>query len=448
MKNALSSQKIKQMAYEKDWERIKKILSNKSSQDIADIMKNIPSKDVAIVFRLLHPRQAARIFSEFSTRKKLNLLKNTSSKHTRILLSELSADDRTYLFEELPGEFTQRLLNLLSEDVRKETLDLLGYPEGSVGRLMTPDYIAVRSDWTISKALNHVRKHGKDAETVNVVFVVDGKWRLVDEIPLRRLIISNPRKKVKSVMDLRFVSINAEDKRENAVNLIKKYDLIALPVVDSKNVLLGIVTVDDVLDVLEDETTEDIYKGASVNPLFVQYSEASYLTLYKKRIIWLSLLAVTGFITTAIIAKFEQAIAAVVALAFFIPVLIGSGGNTGSQSATLIIRALATGDLSLRKWLDVLKKEIAVGIFLGATLGTILYLMGYFWRGGPEIGLIVGLSAVAIILWANLVGSLLPIILVKLKFDPAVVSSPLIATLVDITGLLIYFSIAEWWLQL
>ncbi len=222
---------------------------------------------------------------------------------------------------------------------------------------------------------------------------------------------------------------------------------MALPVIDKDGVLLGIVTVDDIMDVLEDEVMEDIEKGVSILPLGINYSSASVWTLYKKRIVWLSLLAVAGFMSSNVIAAFEHTLATAVALAFFIPILIGSGGNTGSQSATLIVRAIATGDITLRKWFNVIKKELVVGLLLGVSLGTILGLWGSLWRGGWAVGFIVGLAMVAIVLWANLVGSLLPLILTKFNLDPAVVSSPLITTLVDATGLLIYFSIATWWLS-
>ncbi|MBW2988322.1 magnesium transporter, partial [Candidatus Woesearchaeota archaeon] len=327
------------------------------------------------------------------------------------------------------------------------TLKLLGYPEESVGRLMTPEYVAIRPGWTIAKALSHIRKFGKDAETINMVYVVDEDWHLLDDLPLRRLILASPKSRVSSLMDYRFVAISPYEDQERAVKLFEDHNLVALPVIDKDGVLLGIVTVDDIMDVLEDEVMEDIEKGVSILPLGINYSSASVWTLYKKRIVWLSLLAVAGFMSSNVIAAFEHTLATAVALAFFIPILIGSGGNTGSQSATLIVRAIATGDITLRKWFNVIKKELVVGLLLGVSLGTILGLWGSLWRGGWAVGFIVGLAMVAIVLWANLVGSLLPLILTKFNLDPAVVSSPLITTLVDATGLLIYFSIATWWLS-
>ncbi len=447
MPNESVESKIQELIKQKDWRRLKEILSGWPAPDIADLFENIREEDVVILFRLLHKQQAASVFSEVESNKQMALLQEMSNEHVRDIISELSPDDRTELFEELPGEITQRLLNLLPSDIRRESLELLGYPEESVGRLMTPEYVAIRPHWTIEQALEHIRRYGRDAETIHIAYVVDEKWHLLDDIPLRRLILADPEQKVESLMDERFVSILAHEDQEKAIELTKRYNLFALPVIDSENVLLGIVTVDDILDVLEEEVTEDIHKGASIVPLETSYSAASVWTLYRKRIVWLSLLLVALFLSASVIAAFEKTLTAIVALAFFMPVLIGCGGNTGTQSATLVIRAIATGDLSLRKWYSVMKKELLVGLLLGVTLGGLLYLWSSFWKGGAALGPIAGMSMVIIVLWANLVGSLLPIILTKMKLDPAVVSNPLITTLLDATGLLVYFSIAKWWLR-
>jgi len=321
-------------------------------------------------------------------------------------------------------------------------MKLLGYPEDSVGRLMTPDFIAIYSHWTVSQSLKHVRKFGKDAETVNIVYVVDEQWHLLDDITLRKLVLANLTEKVENLMDMDFHSISAAEDQEEAVNIMKKYNLIVLPVVDSQNILLGVITIDDVIDVYEDEVTEDIHKGASVIPFELNYTTSSTFSLFRKRIIWLSLLAIAGFLSSSVISSFEGTLGKIVVLAFFIPVLIGAGGNTGTQSATLIIRALVTGDLTPKKWFSVIKKELFVGLLLGIALGTILYIWSYFWQGEKMLSLVIGLSVVLIAVWANLIGSLLPIILRRLRLDPAVVSSPLISTIMDTSGLFIYFSIA------
>ncbi len=444
----LSGSEIQELLSQKKWREIKKTISLYPAPDIADLWEGLDEQDMFIVFRLLARQLAADVFNELQPNRQISLLEQMRSVHVRAIISELSPDERTDLFEELPGEMTQKLLNLLPPDIRKESLKLLGYPRDSVGRLMTPHYVAIRPQWTIERAFEHIRLYGHDAETIDMVYVVDGKWHLLDEIPLSRLILTDPQQKIESVMDQRFISVSAFEDQEKAIKLIERYNLVAVPVVDSGNVLLGIVTVDDILDVLQDEITEDIQKGASVVPLGMSYSAASVWTLYRRRISWLSLLAVISFLSVGIIAAFENILATVVALAFFIPLVIHTGGNAGTQAATLVIRAIATGDLTLKKWFDVIKKELCIGLLLGVTLGAILYLCSSLWLGDSEIGLVVGISGTAVVLWANLAGSLLPIVLTKLRLDPAVISSPFITTMMDITGLLIYFSIAIWWLGL
>lgn len=442
MLKELLTPEIKELFESKDWRTLKETLAEWAAQDIVDLMDSIEGDEKAIIFRLLPRDLAAEVFSELDSNEQKSLLKQMSNEHIREIFLELPPDDRTDVFEELPARVTKRLLNLLPPDERKEAMKLLGYPEDSVGRLMTPDFVAIRPYWTVVQSFEHIRRFGRDAETVNIVFVVDEKWHLLDDITLRKLILANPAEKVENLMDKEFHSISASDDQEEAVKMMKKYNLIVLPVVDSENVLLGVITVDDVIDVYEDEVTEDIHKGASVIPFEVNYTTASAFSLFKKRIIWLSLLAVAGFLSSNVISAFEGTLGKIIILAFFIPVLIGAGGNTGTQSATLIIRALVTGDLTPQKWFNVIKKELFVGLLLGIALGAILYVWSYFWQGEKILSLVIGLSVLLIAVWANLIGSLLPIILRKLRLDPAIVSSPLISTIMDASGLFIYFSIA------
>lgn len=455
MKNAQSGPaglpplpEIRQLIELKNWRALKDSLSACPPSDIADLLEGLEAKEAVLLFRLLPRQLAADVFSEIAIEAQRHLLHQMSDEHILGILLELSPDERTELFEELPGKVTQRLLNLLPPEERQEALRLLGYPENSVGRLMTPDYVAIRPSWTVAQALSHIRRWGRDAETINRVYVIDEHWHLIDDIGLRRLILAEPQERVETLMDRSFVAIPALEDQETAVKLMKRYDLIVLPVVDSQNVLLGVVTVDDILDVLEDEVTEDIQKGASVMPFEVNYTTAPVWTLFRKRIIWLLLLVLAGFLSGSVIAAFEEALGALIVLAFFIPVLIDTGGNTATQSATLIIRAIAIGDLTPRRWFSVVKKELLIGLLLGVALSVILSLWAYFWRGTPTVSLVVGLAVIIIALWANLLGSLLPIALTKLRLDPAIISSPLITTIMDVTGLLIYFSIAIWLLRL
>lgn len=444
MLKALLLPEIQDLIKKKDWYQLKEILPLWPEVDVAELLLALSEEDRVILFRLLQKEQAALVFSYFDTTAQMSLLRHLTDEQIRSIILELDPDDRTQLFGELPGQLTQRLINMLPASERREALKLIGYPEKSIGRLMTPDYVAIKPNWTIEKALEHIRKWGQDAETIQMIYVVDENWHLIDDISLRTVILASPQQKVEEIMDKRFISLSPWQPQEEAVQMMRKYDRVALPVVDSSGVLLGIVTVDDIMDVFEEETTEDIHKGAAIAPLEEKYVATSIKTLYKKRVWWLLLLLIGNFFSSHVIAAFEDAIKAVIALAFFIPVLIDSGGNTGSQSATLIIRAMATGELELKKWFSVLKKELIVGILLGITLGGALFLRSYFWKGGFDVGLVLALSIIVIVVWANLIGGLLPFLLKKIHLDPAVISSPLITTIIDATGLLIYFFIAKW----
>jgi len=434
---------IEELIEKRDWKTLKVALSEFPPEDVAELINALDEKEVVLAFRLVSKEKASDVFAELNPNLQELILRHVADKEIQALVEELPPDDRTALFEDLPGQLTQRILNLLPAEERKEALNLLGYPEDSVGRLMTPDYIAVKRDWPVEKALEHIRRYGRDAETINVIFVVDAHWKLLDAVPIRRFILADAHQRVANIMDNAFVAVRATDDQEVAYQIMKKYNLTVLPVVDAEGILLGIVTVDDVLDVSEEETTEDFQKISAVEPIEERYYTVSPFRLYRKRIGWLMILLLTDFLSSSIIAHFEQAIQSVIALAFFIPVLIDSGGNISAQSSTLTIRALATGDLTLKNWFAVVKKELPIGLLIGCTLGLVLYVRGFFWRGGPTIGMVVGLAMIAITIWSNLLGSLLPIALTKLKLDPAVISSPLLTTAVDSTGLIIYFTLAE-----
>jgi magnesium transporter len=433
---------IEEYIEKKDWNTLKELLQDLPPVDIAELLNEIDEKNATILFRLIPRQFSSDVFAEIESARQKYLLNHILNEDIKKIISDLSPDDRTELLEELPGQLTQKLLNLLPPEDRKESLELLGYPEKSVGRLMTPDYVAVRPEWQINKALDHIKDWGKDAETINMVYVTDEHWKLMDDIPIRRFLLAKPEKSVSDIMDKKFVFIEVNEDQEIAYHVMKKYNLNVLPVVDREGVLLGIVTIDDMIDIQEEEITEDFQKTSAVSPVEVNYSFASPYLLYRKRIGWLMILLLTDFFSSSIIAHFQGAIKAVIALAFFIPILIDSGGNIASQVSTLVIRALAVGDLTVNRWFNVVKKELLIGLLLGASLGIILYVRSFFWRGGPEVGMVVALSMIAITLWSNLLGSLLPIILTKFKLDPAVISGPLLTTVVDSTGLLIYFSLA------
>ena len=361
---------------------------------------------------------------------------------TRALLADLSPDDRTAMLEELPATVTRRLMDLLSPEDLAESRQLLGYPEESVGRLMTPDYLSIRAEWPCEQALAHIRKFGRDSEIFNILYVTDASGKLVDIVRMRRLIMTEPAALIQEMLNYNCVSISAYDDREVAVEMIQRYDVNALPVVDSEGVLLGIVTVDDILDVAEEEATEDIQKGAAVAPLETRYSVASPAQLFRKRIGWLLVLIFVNLISASVISSYEAYVMEFITLALFMPLVIASGGNCGAQSATLMVRAIATGDLELSDWVMAVGKELLVGALLGVAMAVIAGVVSQLYGGDSHIAWIVGLSMIAIVFVANSFGALLPFVLSRLNVDPAAASSPLITSVMDVLGLLIYFSIA------
>ncbi|MEX0929727.1 MAG: magnesium transporter [Balneolales bacterium] len=443
MMNELIKPEILELIENQRWTELRESIEDWPVPEVADLMYGLEKSDRVLLFRILPRSLSSELFSYLEPESQNELLIDLTDEETRHLLANLRPDDRTALLDELPGQITQRLLNLLSPQDLKEARQLLGYPEESVGRLMTPDYLAIRASWTIGQALEHIRKMGKKSETINVIYVTDRSWKLIDALELQVLILAEPEQIVQDVMYNSFVSISAFDDREVAVQMMQRYDKTVLPVVDSEGVLLGIVTVDDVFDVAEEEATEDFHKGAAVAPLKTSYRDATIFSLFSKRLPWLIILVFVNLISSGVIEAFEDVLASALALAFFIPLLIDSGGNTGAQSATLMVRAIATGDIQLSQWLRTVGKEVFVGITLGIIMGGASWVLGYF-RGGWEIGVVVGVSMILIVLTANIIGTILPFLLTKINIDPAVASSPLITTIVDAVGLLIYFSIAAW----
>jgi Mg2+ transporter (mgtE) len=360
-------------------------------------------------------------------------------------LEELSLDDLADALQAVEEEdpaLARKLKEALDPETRAEVEELTQYEEDEAGGLMTPEYVAVRASMTVEDVLRFLRRAAPDAETIYYLYVVDEEGRLMGVLSLRDLIVADPRTKVAEIMNPKVVYVRTDTDQEEVARLMADYDFTVLPVVDEEGHLVGIVTVDDVLDVLEEEATEDIHKLAAVDVPDLVYSQASPLQLWLARVRWLIILILTGMVTSSILQGFESVLEAVTALAFYVPVLIGTGGNTGNQSATLIIRALATRDLDLRDWRRVLFKETVVGSLLGLTLASVLLIKVGLDGYGPLIP-VVGLSLFLLVLFANLVGSTLPMVLRRLGVDPALVSNPLIATLSDVIGLLIYLSVAR-----
>ncbi|MEJ5166028.1 MAG: magnesium transporter [Thermoanaerobaculia bacterium] len=433
---------IKELLKEKKFLEIKEGIKDWEAPEVADLLMELDEEEQGIFFRLLTRQQAAEVFSYLDITSQRNLLETFTHENIKMILQDLPPDDRTALLEELPAEVTRNLLSLLSPEDLKEARTLLGYPEDSVGRLMTPDYVALKPYVTVETALCEIRLSGKNKETIDRIYIVDDNYKLIDDIPLKELIFAEPEQKIEEIMDGNFVAISAYKDREEAVEMMKKYDLIALPVVDSNGVLVGIVTHDDILDVAEEEATEDIQRIAAVAPLDLPYDKTSIWTLFKKRVIWLFLLLFAYFFSSTLIAHYENLLNKIIALSFFLPMLIGSGGNTGSQSATLIVRALALKEIDARDWFKIFFKELLIGFLLGTTLSIFLFIRSATWQG-IVIGVIVSVSLILIIIFANLIGALLPLFLSKIKVDPAVASSPFVTTLIDGTGIFIYFTVAS-----
>jgi magnesium transporter len=429
-----------------DWRRLMALrdawpLPHHVAQEVAERLRDTERQERPLFFRSLPEPIAAEVFAELDRNLRDELIYQLSDGETQRLLADLSPDDRTDVLSALPGRVTQRLMTLLDPDDMAEVKSLLGYAGDSVGRFMTPDYLAIKPHWSVRRAIQHVRERGRTSETAAVVYVVDERWVLIDALALQTLVFASEDESVESLMDGIFVSIQADADREEAVRLMQRHDRVALPVVDDAGVLIGIVTVDDVMDVAEAEATEDFHRSAAMEPLPGSYWETSAMFLYRARVGWLALLVFVNLLSSGVIAAFEETLAAVVTLAFFIPLIIDTGGNAGSQAATLMVRAISTRDVRLHEWARVLGKEVFVGLGLGATLGVLGGLLG-LWRGTPEIGLVVFLTMVSIMMVTNVIGLLLPFALTALRRDPATASGPLITSVADAVGLLIYFSFA------
>jgi magnesium transporter len=441
---------IREMIERKEWNILKEFVLDLHPSEIADIIENIEEKDRAILFRFLPNELAADTFEYLEHDVQEALLKSFTDKEIAEVLNEMSPDDRTELLEELPGPFVKKLLRLLTPEERSIAISLLGYPEDSVGRLMTPDFIAIKSNWTIAEVLEHIRKVGSQVEYIETLFVTDQQGKLLDEISIKDILLAEPSSRVTDIMKETVVSLQVTDDQEKAVELFREYDVYVLPVVNKENYLVGIVTADDVFDVIEEETTEDVQKFGGMESLDLPYISTPLPKMVQKRAGWLVILFLSEMLTATAMGFFENEIARAVVLALFIPLIISSGGNSGSQAATLVIRALALGEITVKDWFRVVRREFFSGLSLGAILGAIGFLRISVWQyiGNVygehwfSIAITVAIALIGVVLWGTLAGSTLPLILKSLKLDPATSSAPFVATLVDVTGLVIYFSVA------
>jgi len=441
---------LEELIQEKQWDVLRDALVHFHPSDIAEILVDIPEADDVAVFRILPRELAGRVFSYLPHHHQETLLHCLSNNQMRALLSAMTPDDQTRVLEELPPEVTRRLLETLSPEELKDARDLLGYPPDTAGRYMTPQYVAIRADMTAQEALEHVRRTGRGKETVNVLYVLDEQEKLVRDIRLGSLVMADPQAVVRDIQEGSTVALRATTDREEVLRTFEKYDRIALPVTDRDGHMLGIITIDDVLDVASQEATEDIQKIGGTEALDAPYLEVSYLQMVRKRGVWLSVLFLGEMLTATAMGFFEQEIARAVVLALFVPLIISSGGNSGSQAATLIVRSLALGEVKLRDWGRVLSRELRTSLTLGMWLGLIgfIRIAVWQWLGWVDYGAhyflvatTVWLSLIGVVCFGSVAGSMLPFVLRRLGLDPATSSAPFVATLVDVTGLVIYFSI-------
>lgn len=443
---------LKSAVQKRDLAVVRDRLDNLPPAEIANLISDATEMEQkALMFRCLPRKLATEAFEYMPHGERTELLKSLANEEVAEILNQMADDERTRLFEELPSAATKQLLDLLTDDERREALRILGYPERSVGRLMTPHYIAVHPSWTVKKVLDYVRNHGRDSETLTMVYVVNDDGLLIDDIRMRAFLLAPLRDTVSDLMDNKFIALKAPDSQVDAISVFRHADLPALPVTDSEGILIGIVTNDDILDVAERRATEDQQKFGGLEALELPYVQTPFLQMVKKRAGWLIILFLSEMLTASAMGYFDDEISKAVVLALFVPLIISSGGNSGSQAATLIIRAMALKEVTLRDWWYVMRREIFSGLTLGTILGVIGFIRIAIWQKlhlfdytehWAKVGLTIFLSLIGIVMWGTLSGSMIPFALKRLGLDPATSSAPFVATLVDVTGLVIYFTIA------
>ena len=448
---AADSSAVRQTITMHDWRGLRDALVELHPSDVADLIIALPSDEEAFVFRVLPKEQAGQVFSYLPPDHQQDLIESLTNEQVRSVLQSMNPDDRTRLLEEMPAVVTRRLMGNLAPEDLKNVRWLLGYPEETAGRYMTPRYVTIRPDMTAGEAIDHIRRTGQGAETVNVAYVVDERGVLLEDMRLSSLVLADPKTRVREIDDPPLVCVLANDDREEVLKAFEKYDRVALPVTDSEGHMLGIITVDDVLDVAEQEATEDIQKLGGMEALDAPYLQVGIISMIRKRAGWLSALFLGEMLTATAMSYFEGEIARAVVLALFVPLIISSGGNSGSQATSLIIRSMALRELRLRDWWRVFHREIVSGVALGTLLGSIGFIRIVLWEHfhfteyGPHYLLVaftVWLALLGVVTFGTVAGSMLPFLLRRLGFDPATSSAPFVATLVDVTGLCIYFTVA------
>jgi len=446
-KQTLQIQTIKELLLS-DRVRLKDILKDSHPADIAEVIPSLEEDEQLQLFLMLEKNVAHEVFERLDEDNEAILLERLGKEKAGRILNQMAPDERADLFEELPENVVLRLTRLMSDKERQDLNKLLAYPEGSAGSIMTTDYTSFSPDLLISEVLSQIRKIAPKKETIYFTYITNKLGELIGFASLKGIVLADPTHDLREVMNPNIISVNVKQDQEEVAKAIHKYDLLAIPVVDDSNRLQGIITVDDIIDVIEEESTEDMYKMASIEALDEKYFDTSFATLARKRILWLAILLFTYTISTSLLRHYSPTIEFLVALAYFIPMLTGSGGNAGTQSATLIIRGLAVGEIKFKQIFRVIRRETGMGLILGVFLGTLGYVRAMFMEKDPTLSFIVGAALVVTITAATLTGSLLPLLLRKLKLDPAIAAGPFLTTIVDVTALVIYFEIAKLLLSL
>lgn len=439
---------LRELLEQRQFEGVKALLNDLYPQDIAHLIDDLEDPHRGILFRLLPRATSVEVFEELSADSQVAVLNSLSDQRVAEILEQMSDDDRVGLLEEAPPAAVRKLITLLKPDQRAQCMRALGYPEDSVGRLMTPDFVDLEAEMSVGDALARIRQVGLAKETIYTCYVTDHRQHLLGVVSLRKLVTSDPAARVGDLMNTSVISVTTTADQEEAARLVRHYDLIALPVVDGEGHLVGIVTFDDLMQVAEEEATEDFQRLAGVVPTEESYFQTGFVTLARKRILWLFVLLVLETASGQILHHYSATLQAMVALAFFIPLLIATGGNAGTQSATMVIRGLATGEIHVRDYTRILGRECLLGLALGGILSLVAFGRAYLLESDVRIGFTVGVALAITVVASNTIGALLPLLLRALRLDPALVAAPTISTMVDVMGLWIYFEVAQWFLPL
>ncbi|MGL4688392.1 MAG: magnesium transporter [Fusobacteriaceae bacterium] len=434
--------KIEELLEKKNYFQLKNLLNDMTSFDVAEILEN-DNKNILLLFRMLKKEFAAEVFSHLSSDDQIQIVDSISDKNLQEILNELFFDDMIDFIEEMPSTIVKRVLKNSSDKNRVLINQFLSYPKDSAGSLMTTEYLSVKKEWSVKETLDYIRTYGAQSETVETSYVINERKELIGIVTLKSLLFSKDSDKIIDIMD-DAISINTLADREISIELFKKYDFLVLPVVDNENKLLGIITIDDVVDAIEEENTEDFHKMAAMTPSKEEYLDSGVFSLAKNRLLWLLVLMVSATFTGSIISKYEDVLQSMVILAASIPMLMDTGGNAGSQSSTLIIRGIALGEIEIKDYLSVLWKEFRVSLIVGFGLGSLNFLrMVYLIKVSVHVSIVVSVTLVFTIIAAKLVGGLLPLGAKKLNLDPAIMAGPLVTTVVDALALFIYFHLAK-----